>query len=264
MKKEQQIPLVIALTFGLAGCGGVAIPILDTQTPTTFVPSPTERILPSATATASETFTPSLSPTPEIPFGDKCTLPVNPPFSVGTGYLEQVLDKNTKKPRFDNSGRPMRHNGIDIIGVKEGDNLFNICDSELIFAGFVEGDDGLGNTVVVKDVITGDVLLFAHLSKLTDKLPGDKILAGEKIGEVGQSGGQKKVHLHITVFTPDGWLTVENSTNNFYGGDYSQSLNGEYINLTYVNDEAAVERTEDPVIWIYKATGIQIWKLTST
>jgi murein DD-endopeptidase MepM/ murein hydrolase activator NlpD len=242
-------------------------PLLDPQSPTPTVFAPSSIVfnlepLLDAAAAVNPTETPFIdltpnstsSPTPEIPFGEhKCVLPLNIPFKITQGFLEPSTNKTQGH---------IRHMGVDFGGVKEGDSVLNICDSELVWAGPTEGNPGLGNVVIVKDVLSGNYILSAHLSSFTNKTPGEKILAGEEIGKVGHSGTPRD-HLHLMIFTPYGWSEIERGTNQFYGGNYGLSLTGYYINLQPINDEEVAKRLVNPVIFIYEKTGIEVWKVAS-
>lgn len=253
---------------------------IESPTPTTTLPS--ADILDSMDMTSiiannlnNPTATPfiDLSPTstPEIPFGEhQCRLPLNRPFTLTMGFLTQrTEDEKDGGGLMFREGIPVRHLGVDFGGVEEGSPIFNICDSELIYAGSgrtkeqeekeKDGGQNLGNVVVVRDVPSGNYFLFAHLNKVTDKLPGEKILAGEIIGEVGHSGNWT-THLHLMIFTPYGWSLWEEGTKAFYGGDYSQTLTSYYYNLETSSDKDIAKRLVDPSIFLFQLTGEKIWK----
>jgi murein DD-endopeptidase MepM/ murein hydrolase activator NlpD len=92
------------------------------------------------------------------------------------------------------------------------------ADKEAIYAPW---PNFYGNLVVIEHA---DELftLYAHLSKI-DVLPGQKILAGDRIGEVGRTGGAIGSHLHFEVRrgeaedyfatqNPELWLVPANDT----------------------------------------------------
>jgi hypothetical protein len=250
-------------------------PTPDSQSSATFASSPTnsevieENFSSPGSIDKTEVFPPTqtVSPvTPEIPFGEhKCVLPLKVPFRTTTGFKEPLKDKSGKFI-YSEEGILLRHMGLDLGDVKEGDDVFSLCDSELLWVGAVVDNEGknLGNVVVIKDVVTENVLLLAHLSQVTDKKPGEKILAGEKIGEIGCSGGwgENNVHLHITVFTKEGWKLIAKATQNNYAGDYARSLTPLYVKLQKItNEEEIAKRLIDPAIYIYQKTGIKVWEL---
>jgi murein DD-endopeptidase MepM/ murein hydrolase activator NlpD len=273
MERKYQLAIALAVAGSVFGVGEALKPTETraAQPNTPIASVPTRRILllptvlPSGTATEFPTLAPTdiASLTPEIPFGEhKCVLPLEPPFVESQGFLHQLADNETHELLFDNNGVPKRHLGVDLTG-NLGDTVRAICDGTLIWQGTMQNKEGFGNIVIIRDVKTGYVLLFAHLREFTDKKPGDKIFAGEKIGEVGSVGNSTGPHLHVTVLTPEGWLVWEEGTKNFHGGDFSKSLNQYYANLETVSDEEAVIWLVDPSIYLYQVTGKKIWELSS-
>jgi hypothetical protein len=279
MERKNRYLLTITLALGLVGARiidahqkGGGSSIFNSQIPTTFEPTLTignlteeilasPMVLPSLTAVIpSETFAPPFLPTAEIPFGGhECVLPLAVPFKATTGYLEQLKDKDGK-PLF-YKGLPERHPGTDLGNIKEGDSVYNICDSELFYSGPTEGEPGLGNVVVVKDVSTGNYILFAHLSSFIHRAPGERIIAGDEIGKAGYSGGWEEddVHVHISVLTGYALILIMESTRNSYGNDFSKSLTPLFHNLETISDEEIAKRLIDPAIFIYRATRRKIW-----
>lgn len=271
MKKEYQLAIALAVAGGVFGMGEILRPArtraAQPNTPIASVPTreilPIPTVLPSPTSTEFPTLVPTdpLSPTPEIPFGEhKCVLPLTPPFTVSQGFLNPLVDKKTGEPALAENGVRKRHLGVDLVG-NLGDIVSNVCDGKLEFAGPMQNKAGLGNVVVITDTKTGNALFFAHLREFTNKKPGDKILAGEKIGEVGSVGDSTGPHLHFMVLTPYGWLIWKDGTVRFYNGDFSQTLNPYYADLETVNDEQAVIWLVDPSIYLYQGTGEKIWQL---
>jgi murein DD-endopeptidase MepM/ murein hydrolase activator NlpD len=99
------------------------------------------------------------------------------------GYIS-----SKKGPRW---GR--QHNGIDIARPSGMDILAS--DAGTVKATGPQG--GFGNRVVV-DHGNGYTTLYAHLSSISVK-PGQKLLQGQKLGVMGNTGNSTGVHLHFEV-----------------------------------------------------------------
>ena len=85
------------------------------------------------------------------------------------------------------------HSGFDITNA-EGTPIQATADGEVITAGWM---DRYGWGVVLRH--SGELeTLYAHLSRLAVK-PGQKVLRGDILGEMGRSGNATGVHLHYEV-----------------------------------------------------------------
>ena len=191
---------------------------------------------PSSTATTIPSVTPSTTPTLEPPCDPFITeyciteelfilqRPIHPPANdlIDPIYGYGSTANGTRDPHhgveFSNpSGTPVH-------AAAGGTVLFAGPDEEEVYAPW---GNFYGNLVVIEhseDLYT----LYAHLSKI-DVLVGQKVLAGDKIGEVGRTGGAIGSHLHFEVRrgdvedyfstqNPEGWLTpAKDLTGNFFG-----------------------------------------------
>ena len=92
--------------------------------------------------------------------------------------------------RFFNDQPRNPHSGLDI-AAPEGTDIVLPSDGEIIDTGNYYFN---GNTVFV-DHGQGMISMFNHLSKISVK-QGDKVLRGQKIGEVGKTGRVTGPHLH--------------------------------------------------------------------
>jgi peptidoglycan hydrolase-like protein with peptidoglycan-binding domain len=63
-----------------------------------------------------------------------------------------------------------------------------------------------GRYVVLHDGSSGEDYVYMHLSAV-DVAVGDSASAGEKVGEVGQTGDATACHLHFEEWTSPGWYT---------------------------------------------------------
>ena len=85
------------------------------------------------------------------------------------------------------------HGGVDFRG-KIGDRVVTTADGVVEKAGYVKG---YGKRVVIKHK-KGYKTLYGHLSKI-DVTKGQKVVAGEKIGELGSTGRSTGPHLHYEI-----------------------------------------------------------------
>ncbi len=86
-----------------------------------------------------------------------------------------------------------RHNGLDIAN-KIGTPV-EAADGGVVIASEYDGD--FGNLVMI-DHNNGYVTYYAHLNSM-DVAVGDKVIQGQKIGEVGNTGYSTGPHLHFEV-----------------------------------------------------------------
>ena len=119
--------------------------------------------------------------------------------SVGEGYVFPLPSEHTYGDGF---GAGRGHDGQD---------LFANCGRKLVAAndGRVQKAEfdtsGYGNMFVL-DVKGTDVdLLYAHMRKRAEVRVGDRVNAGDKIGEVGQTGNASGCHLHFEMHTAPGF-----------------------------------------------------------
>ncbi len=110
--------------------------------------------------------------------------PVDNPRITSVFGSQRILNGVRKKP----------HNGIDY-GADEGTPVYSISDGKVILAG--EDFYYNGNFVLLSHG-QGLTSIYLHLSKL-DVKNGDKVLKGQKIGEVGDTGRSTAAHLHLGV-----------------------------------------------------------------
>lgn len=127
---------------------------------------------------------PPSSPAP-IPF----SAPAAPlaPIANGAGHVTSSF--GARRDPF--TGLEKVHRGVDV-GAEEGTPIHATLGGEVIQAG---PRGGYGNAV---EVDHGDGLhtLYAHASRV-DVVPGQKVSAGQILGEVGQTGHATGAHLHF-------------------------------------------------------------------
>lgn len=109
-------------------------------------------------------------------------MPVDNPRITGVFGSQRILNGVPKNP----------HNGIDF-GADEGTNISAITDGIVVIAG---KDFYYNGNFVLIDHGHGLTSVYLHLSKL-DVKTGDRVLKGQKIGEVGSTGRSTAAHLHL-------------------------------------------------------------------
>jgi lipoprotein NlpD len=119
--------------------------------------------------------------------------PASVRFAPGPGTFRWPLDAAAVGSPFGHrEGR--QHEGIDL-PAPIGTPVHAAGDGQVIYAG--DGIRGYGNLVVIEHA--GDLLtVYAHNSELLVR-EGDRLVAGQRIALVGQSGRASGPHLHFEV-----------------------------------------------------------------
>ncbi len=196
--------LILSLVFFLTSCAPAPTPQnLPTSTATFVVFQPTLTVLPPTT-----TFTPVVptqTSTPVI-----CD-PHTVDYCITDGHF--VFQRPIKLPgntsvdgtyRYASTANGTRdpHHGVEFLN-KFGTPVYAAGDGMVAFAGpdnkpmYSPWPNYYGNVVVIQHA-NGLYTLYAHLSKITVEA-GKSVLAGEQIGEVGQTGVAIGSHLHFEV-----------------------------------------------------------------
>ena len=180
--------------------------------------------------------TPSMTPTSE----PRCD-PLHVDFCITGGHfiLQRPIfppgnDRVDPTYRYGSTANGTRepHHGVEFQNAS-GTPIHAAADGTVIFAGpdqeavYAPWGNFYGNLVIIEH--TNEVFtLYAHLSKI-DVAAGQTVLAGDKIGEVGRTGGAIGSHLHFEVRTgdpedyfatqnPELWLVPAKDENgNFFG-----------------------------------------------
>lgn len=237
--------LILLFSLILVSCaatGATHTPVVVVNTPR----SPTATLPPSPTATPIPSLTPNITLTPE-PSCDPFTVdfciteghfifqrPIQPPANdlIDPIYGYGSTDNGTRDP----------HHGVEFSN-PSGTPVYAAAEGTVIFAGpdekavYAPWGNFYGNLVVIEhpdDVFT----LYAHLSKI-DVQQGQQVSAGDKIGEVGRTGGAIGSHLHFEVRRGDVedyfatqnpvlWLIPAKDTNgNSFGALMISALDGD-------------------------------------
>ena len=221
----------------IVSCATAPVSEVPTVVNTKIIPTGTS---PSPTVTPSAT--PTITFTPEPP----CD-PFTVEFCVTEGHF--ILQRPIQPPANElidpvygygstAGGTREPHHGVEFSN-PSGTPVHAAADGRIIFAGpdakavYSPWSDFYGNLVVIEhqdELFT----LYAHLSKI-DVQVNQKILAGDKIGEVGWTGGAVGSHLHFEVrrggvedyFTtqnPELWLVPAKDQNGSLFGTLMISL----------------------------------------
>lgn len=197
----------MTLILLLASCAPAAGPV-----PTEALPTVTSTVITAATQTSAPTVippspfpspSPTATPIPCDPFAEDFCIteghflfqnPILPPgdSSVDITYRFGSTQNGTRDP----------HHGVEI-GKRFGTPVHAAGEGVVQFAGpdeeavFSPWWGFYGDVVVIRhadDLYT----LYGHLSKI-EVQSGDSVIAGQKIGEIGQSGAATGPHLHFEV-----------------------------------------------------------------
>src|SRR5215207_3446530 len=237
--------LILLLALILVACAATE----DPETPVSM----NTRVIPTSTwlpPTPIPSITPPITRTAEIP----CD-PLAVDFCITEGHF--LLQRPIQPPGNDQvdptyryastaNGTRDPHHGVEfpnpsgtaVHAAAEGMVVFAGPDKEAIYAPW---GNFYGNLVVIEhdhDLYT----LYAHLSKI-DVRGGRKVFAGDKIGEVGRTGGAIGSHLHFEVrrgeaedyfatLNPELWLIPVKDENNSLSGTMMISVVDKEDNLT--------------------------------
>ena len=184
----------------------VNVPVTATPTSVVMTPVVATATVYSPTVTSIPSVTPTITSTPEPP----CD-PFTVDFCITEGHF--LLQRPIRPPANDlidpfygygstAGGTRDPHHGVEFANAS-GTPVYAAGDGTVIFAGpddkaiYAPWGNFYGNLVVIahEDQL---FTLYAHLSKI-DVAAGQGIFAGDKIGEVGRTGGAVGSHLHFEV-----------------------------------------------------------------
>ncbi|MDL1941000.1 hypothetical protein FBQ99_01495 [Chloroflexi bacterium CFX2] len=255
---KNHYPLLL-IAFLLASCNS---PVQSSPTEQPVEPTQTQA-LPTATGTFMPTALPTETKSPPTPIPcdplsvDYCIIdwgfrfqrPILPPGNdaVDLTYLYATTQNGARDP----------HHGVEFQNAF-GTPVHAAGDGEVVFAGsdksvkFSPWTNFYGNVIVIRH--TDDFYtLYAHLSNIFVSA-GNAVKAGERIGEVGASGGAAGSHLHFEVrrggdYTdyfstenPELWLIPQSGTGALsitLKMDAERNYERPLVITRYVNDSAA-------------------------
>lgn len=193
------------LLFLFASCAP-AKETLAVETPPSLTAAPTR--------TASPTVTPPAAPKIFVPSPTTTPIPCDPhveAFCIIEGHL--ILRRPIHPPANDSveetyrfastaGGKREPHHGVEFEN-PSGTPVHAAADGQVVFAGpdaeavYSPWANFYGNLIVIHHA-GGLFTLYAHLSAIGVK-EGQRVLAGQKIGEVGLTGTAAGSHLHFEV-----------------------------------------------------------------
>jgi hypothetical protein len=200
--KYRLVPSIFLMLASCAPIQAATEATLPTPTQTKISPSQTLPVLSTSTSTATP-LPPTITSVPCDPLtADFCIIdgnfilqrPILPPAnaSVDISYRYGTTAKQARDP----------HHGVEFMS-KFGTPVHAAGDGEVVFAGLDEvaiyspWRIFYGNVVVIRHA-NELYTLYAHLSRI-DVFAGQQVMAGEKLGEIGQTGAAIGSHLHFEV-----------------------------------------------------------------
>jgi murein DD-endopeptidase MepM/ murein hydrolase activator NlpD len=231
---KRPVVILLAACILLSGCKPGTAPCTADPSPTReATPGRTDiPAIPSSTPTREATLTPSAIPptaTPQPTDTPKRCDPAVRDFCIEPGF--QVFERPIS-PEFTDSidptypygstqgGKRDPHHGVEFPNAS-GTPVLAAADGSVVYAGndatipFSRWTNYYGNLVIIKHQMPESpyqaiYTLYGHLSKI-DVETGKAVKAGEKIGEVGMTGGAIGSHLHFEVrLTPEDYTTTLN------------------------------------------------------
>lgn len=131
-----------------------------------------------------------------------------PTYKDGNGILWALpVDYRRRSSDFGNRTHPVTgekekmHNGVDLTATT-GTPVYATRSGKVTFVGFQE--KGAGNYVNIQHD-NGYISTYMHLDSYCVK-KGDYVVIGQKIGEVGNTGGSTGAHLHFGIKKNGAWV----------------------------------------------------------
>ncbi len=122
----------------------------------------------------------------------------------GSGTVRRPL------ARFDNFGRPYAgHKGTDYM-VGRGEPIYSVADGTVVASS--ESGPGWGVYVKIAHNVGGSSVtsLYAHMDWGTRRVQvGERVSAGQLIGQVGDTGRANGTHLHLEIRVNNGYANAE-------------------------------------------------------
>ena len=95
-------------------------------------------------------------------------------------------------------------------GAHQGEDVFASCGTPLVAPEpgrvvFRKTQSRAGNYLVIRGAESGEDLVFMHLERPARVGRGDRVRAGQRVGEVGDTGNATACLLHFEIWTSPGW-----------------------------------------------------------
>ena len=124
------------------------------------------------------------------------------PLEEGKGYITATFGQRLPFTDENEDGALENHFEVDIAG-EEGSPVMAAKDGEITFAGWEE-DTGCGNVVIIK-VNEYLQIKYSHLKSVSVKV-GDKVTAGDTVGELGNTGNSTGPHLGFQIMNDNAYI----------------------------------------------------------
>lgn len=122
----------------------------------------------------------------------------------GEGGKDGVFPIRGKHTYGDGLGAGRGHRGQDLLA-NCGKPVVAAQAGKVVVKDYQAG--GAGNYVVVRSKGPRYDYVYMHMLKRLDVREGERIRAGEKIGDVGTTGSSTACHLHFEMWTKPGWYS---------------------------------------------------------
>jgi murein DD-endopeptidase MepM/ murein hydrolase activator NlpD len=123
------------------------------------------------------------------------------PTVAPSGYVFPISGPHTYGDGFGVARAGHTHMGQDVMAAC-GTPLVAASRSTVVFRGFQRA---AGNYVVLKDKLSKQSYMYAHMLAPPIVLKNQKVVPGQQVGNVGRTGDATACHLHFELWTRKGW-----------------------------------------------------------
>jgi murein DD-endopeptidase MepM/ murein hydrolase activator NlpD len=129
---------------------------------------------------------------------------------VGGGGTTTVSPTTTGSGVFPVRGRHTYGDGIGAGRGHQGQDILAKCGKPVVVAvpgrvSWVDFQSAAGNYVVIHGARGKPDTVYMHLLRRTTLRKGQRVAAGDSIGQVGQTGDATTCHLHFEMWSSPGW-----------------------------------------------------------
>jgi murein DD-endopeptidase MepM/ murein hydrolase activator NlpD len=138
------------------------------------------------------------------------TTPTTPAVPTTTsGYVFPIRGPHTFGQGFGAARAGHSHEGQDIMAAC-GTPLVAASRSVVRFRG---RQGAAGNYIVLRDLVSGQDFAYMHLLAPAPVIRGQRLTAGQAVGNVGRTGDATACHLHFELWLAPGWYRGGKPTN---------------------------------------------------
>lgn len=119
---------------------------------------------------------------------------------------------------FGDSTNLKPHRGIDLVPTSGNNNIYAVADGTVVVNTF---DSLAGNYITIQHLVNGTTYYtqYMHMQDLSSATVGSKVLKGDVIGKVGNTGKSTGAHLHFGVYTSEGERDYKDPENLLAGAE---------------------------------------------